>query len=400
MGCIETRVKEHKAKKIQKNIATGWNGCCNYSYAVNGGIWLLWRSPVQVIVSHMTDQFIHCSIKDHRTYFLAQLSVIYAQNDGHKRESLWRDLRQIKIASQQTWLLSSDFNNVLSSEDRIRSPVTVAEVQGFKGMSDDLQLTPLRDKGWHYTWTNKQGTGNRVQKLLHPKPFRLYTNVMDHPQFQTVIQQVWDEEHEGAPMQQIWCKLKNLKKQLKGINAYMASYKQKLEQAREKLDIMQSQMRQNTLAQSLINEEKEVLGEKEKWSTVEEQVLTQKSKACWIECGDANTKYFHAQWKIRASQNSITTIYTDTGVKLTEARLVEKEFITVFQSLMGECAGELPRANTIVIKEGPCLTVDQQRTLIQMVTMEEITEAVEDMPKDKAQGLIDFLWSSLQGTGR
>lgn len=46
-------------------------------------------------------------------------------------------------------MLSGDFNNVLSYEDRIGSPVTVAEVQGFKGMIDDLQLTPLRAKGWY-----------------------------------------------------------------------------------------------------------------------------------------------------------------------------------------------------------------------------------------------------------
>ncbi|XP_019248642.1 PREDICTED: uncharacterized protein LOC109227903 [Nicotiana attenuata] len=270
-------------------------------------------------------------VEDHRTQFKAQLSVVYAQNDGHKRKSLWRDLRQINISSQEVWLLSGDFNNVLSSEDRIRSPVTAAEVAGLKGIIDDLQLTPLRAKGWHYTWTNKQGTGSRVyskidwalgnyqwiqqyghveadymnpsvsdhspilikcgsQKLLHPKPFKLYTNVMDHPQFQNIVQQTWQKKYEGVSMQKIWCKLKSLKEQLKEINAYMASYKQKLDQARERLDIVQNQMKQNLLAQSLINEEKEAIGEIEKWSKVEEQVLRQKSKASWIECGDANTK--------------------------------------------------------------------------------------------------------------
>ncbi|XP_019263107.1 PREDICTED: uncharacterized protein LOC109240882 [Nicotiana attenuata] len=322
MACRETRVKEQKAKKIQKKIANGWSVCCNYSCAVNGRIWLLWRNPIQVIISHMTDQFIHCKVEDHRTQFKAQLSIIYAQNDGHKRE-----------------------------KDRIGSPVTAAEVEGFKGMIDDMQLTPLRAKGWHYTWTNKQGTGSRVyskidralgnyqwiqqyghveadymnpsvsdhspilikcgsQKLLHPKPFRLYTNVMDHPQFHNIVQQTWQKKYEGIPMQKIWYKLKSLKEQLKVINTYMASYRQKLDQARERLDIVQNQMKQNPLAQSLINEEKEVISEIEKWSKVEEQVLRQKSKASWIECGDDNTKYFHAQWKIRASQNNITTIYT------------------------------------------------------------------------------------------
>lgn len=34
MGCIETRVKEHKAKRIQNKFARGWKIQCNYSQAV------------------------------------------------------------------------------------------------------------------------------------------------------------------------------------------------------------------------------------------------------------------------------------------------------------------------------------------------------------------------------
>lgn len=37
------------------------------------------------------------------------------------------------------------------------------------------------------------------------------------------------------------------------------------------------------------------------------------------------------------------------------------------------------------------LNCEQQRTLIQMVTMEEITKAVKDMPKDKAPEVDGFL---------
>ncbi|XP_019238885.1 PREDICTED: uncharacterized protein LOC109218942 [Nicotiana attenuata] len=396
MGCIETRVKEHKAKKIKKKIAKGWNVCCNYSYAVNGRIWILWRAHIQVQITHMTNQFIHCCIEDTSTQFKTHLSIIYAQNDGHQRENLWRDHRQINIPTQETWLLSGDFNNVLSSKDIIGSPVTAAEIQGFKDVIDDLQLTPLRAKGWNYTWTNKQGTGSRVYSKIdwalgNYQWIQQYGHVeADILNPSSIIQQVWNQCYDGAPMQQIWCKLKNMNEQLKEINAYMASYKQSLEQAREKLDIIQSQIKQDPLAHALFNEEKAALDEIEKWSNVEEQVMRQKSKACWIECGDANTKYFQAQWKIRSNQNSITSIYTDTGMKLTEPKLVEQEFISVFQSLMGDCATELPCANTAIIKEGPPLTISQQRTLIQNVTMEEITEAVREMPKDKATGVDGF----------
>nr|XP_016513599.1 PREDICTED: uncharacterized protein LOC107830521 [Nicotiana tabacum] len=158
----------------------------------------------------------------------------------------------------------------------------------------------------------------------------------------------------------------------------MASYKQKLEQTRERLIIVQDQIQQDPLAYILFDLEKDTLADIEKWSNVEEQVLRQKSRACWIECGDANTKYFHAQWKIRSSQNSITSIYTDTGMKVTDPKLVEQEFIRVFKSLMVDCATEMPCANTTIIKDGPCLTILQQRGLIQKnIVKKDIFAAVK-----------------------
>ncbi|XP_070013353.1 uncharacterized protein [Nicotiana sylvestris] len=288
MGCIETRVKEHQAKKIQKKIAQGWNACCNSSFVVNERIWILWKAHIQVQIILITDQFIHCLIEDTSTQFKTHLSVIYAQNDGHQRENLWRDLRQINIPAHEIWLLSGDFNNVLSSEDRIGSPVIAVEIQGFKDVIDTLQLTPFRAK-------------DLVQTKDYDRRTEGYKCLYDFIQTET-----------GA--------------------------------GKKKLDIIQSQIQQYPLAHGLFYEEKDTLAEIEKWSNVEEHVMRQKSNACWIECGDTNTKYFHAQWKIRSSQNSITSIYTNIGIKLTKPKLVEPEFISVFQSFMGDCTTEFPCA--------------------------------------------------------
>ncbi|KAF3633839.1 hypothetical protein FXO37_26858 [Capsicum annuum] len=64
--------------------------------------------------------------------------------------------------------------------------------------------------------------------------------------------------------------------------------------------------------------------------------MRQKARATWIECGDSNTKYFHAQWKLRVTHNAIVSIYTESGEKLTNPKMVEEEFIVVFASLMGD----------------------------------------------------------------
>lgn len=64
--------------------------------------------------------------------------------------------------------------------------------------------------------------------------------------------------------------------------------------------------------------------------------MRQKARATWIECGDSNTKYFHAQWKLRVTHNAIVSIYTESGEKLTNPKMVEEEFIVVFASIMGD----------------------------------------------------------------
>lgn len=67
-------------------------------------------------------------------------------------------------------------------------------------------------------------------------------------------------------------------------------------------------------------------------------------------CGDTNSKYFHAQWKIKQSKNPITFVYTDTWIKLIDSTQVESEFIAVFTRLMGTYGGHIPCPNSEVIK--------------------------------------------------
>ncbi|XP_075074555.1 uncharacterized protein LOC142162138 [Nicotiana tabacum] len=130
--------------------------------------------------------------------------------------------------------------------------------------------------------------------------------------------------------------------------------------------------------------------ELEKWSTIEERILRQKSRVTWIDYGDSNSKYFYAQLKIRASKNNITTVYNDIGVKITDPKAVEKEFTNFFTQLMGKDTRLKPCPNTRFIKVGDCLTLHHQHELIKEITHEEVDEPVKDMPNDKAPGFDDY----------
>lgn len=88
---------------------------------------------------------------------------------------------------------------------------------------------------------------------------------------------------------------------------------------------------------------------------MEDNVLRKKSKACWIDSGDANIKFFHDKLKLRTAQNIISSIYTHSGIKLTDPQDVETEFIADFTSLMGDCAAELPYPNSEFVRKGHAL---------------------------------------------
>lgn len=123
---------------------------------------------------------------------------------------------------------------------------------------------------------------------------------------------------------------------------------------------------------------------------MEEKVLRKKYRACWIDCGDANTKYFHAQLNIRTNHNTIAFIYTEDGVKINDPLEIENEFISFFQSLMGKKEDKLPYPDSRVIQNGPRLDRDQQLLLIGEVTLEEIEQAFKGMPNDKSPGVDGF----------
>lgn len=93
---------------------------------------------------------------------------------------------------------------------------------------------------------------------------------------------------------------------------------------------------------------------------------------------------------MRNSHSTRSSICTEAGIKLTEPKEVENEFIVVFKDLMGSKANTLKDLDTSIIREGKCLTVIQQRELIKEVTTKETLDGIKTMPKEKAPGVDGF----------
>lgn len=151
MGIIETWVKDNKARRITQKIAKDWRVQYNYDHAYNGGIWLLWKTHVQIQKLKVDAQFIHCEVVEPNSQKKWFLTVVYAYNELDPKKQLWDKLTVIGTNITNDWLISEDFNNVLQADDRIGAPITQAEVQGFKEFLDRIQFTPLKNRGLYYT---------------------------------------------------------------------------------------------------------------------------------------------------------------------------------------------------------------------------------------------------------
>jgi len=72
---------------------------------------------------------------------------------------------------------------------------------------------------------------------------------------------------------------------------------------RQHLHDIQYTMRNPGQAHDIIELEKEVKLNLEKWLNIEESIMKQKSRVQWLQLGDGNTTYFHASLKNRIAQN-------------------------------------------------------------------------------------------------
>lgn len=146
-------------------------------------------------------------------------------------------------------------------------------------------------------------------------------------------------------------------------------------------------MGNNIQQSSLIQEEKELKEQPEKWSMIEESIYRQKSRIQWLTLGDSNSAYFFANMKNRRAQNHIRNIINSHGILLQTDNEITEEVTGHYRELWGTAATATPAIDPTILKEGPVLNMEQQRGLIQPVTREEVYEALKDIDDMKAPGV-------------
>nr|XP_016457612.1 PREDICTED: uncharacterized protein LOC107781428 [Nicotiana tabacum] len=406
----------------------GWNYATNYQDASNGRN--TWNSQwYNVTILSVAAQYIHCLVQDRVGIIDCAITAIYGYNTIEQRKQLWSGLKDIATGNTKSWLLCGDFNAVLYTNDRLMgNPITYTKVQDFADCVANLTLNELAWIGDYYIWSNKQHGVERISNRIDrafgnyewmmqwghvatkyglpyisdhspmlltlysaPKPsktpFRFFNIWVDHESFIPIVGRVWNQSFTEDKMKNIWIKLKRLRPLFRTLNTgHYRTISMKIEQARTTLEEVQQKI---IIAynDNLIEEEKSLLQNLEKWSTIEESVLRQKARTKWIKLGDSNTKYFAVVMKERSQRKQVNELVSIMGDKLVHPDSIKKEVVDFYKSLMGSAAQSLPVIDRMNMSNGPKLSQMQKLALCAEVTDKEIYNGLCAIDSDKAPGI-------------
>lgn len=108
---VETRVKEHNAKKIQNKLGSAWEWEMNYSFSHKGRIWLGWRhSVVTFNVSMKSEQLIHGELAAKTSLFTVNFTIVYGLHTVEHRRPLWAEMVNVSAGVVNPWIFMGDFN--------------------------------------------------------------------------------------------------------------------------------------------------------------------------------------------------------------------------------------------------------------------------------------------------
>ncbi|XP_059315374.1 uncharacterized protein LOC132065978 [Lycium ferocissimum] len=433
LGCLETKIKQDKVRKVRKNLGTEWEVFADYSQEPNGRIWVLWNDQqVQVTILQSNPQMVHCSVKDRNSDFSCQMTFIYGLNLAAGRKDIWNHIRNMSPMINVPWILLGDFNTILSVHDRVNGlPVQQGEITDFQDCIQDAGLGQLNRKGCQFSWSNKRDAEVRIYSLIDwafgndlwfmayssleahyynphcsdhspilirtkvdryqlPKPYRMLNVLLVYEPLRRADFDNWGKKITGHAMFRVWQKLKGIQQDTKQMNKAMSSLDGKLANLQGLVARNQEELENDLFNPQLIREERELISQLEYWSHIHERVLRQRSKVTWIAHGDSNTKYFHASLKARQAKNRISSICNEQGLLLTDPQLVQQEFTQFFRGLLGTSAEELPCIDIRIARDGPCLNYDQQQLLMQLVTSQEVRETLKSSFTDKSHRVDGF----------
>ena len=111
----------------------------------------------------------------------------------------------------------------------------------------------------------------------------------------------------------------------------------------------------------------------------------------WLTDADKNTKFFHHTTLQKRQHNRIMTLQNNQGDCISTHNGIENMLNNHYSMLLHELVLDRETAIDKIVYHNPKLvTDDQNASLLQPITVNEVEVAVQDMPDGKSLGLDGF----------
>jgi len=160
---VETKAKHHSARKICASMLPDYEFLANYNSCRDGRVWVLWRQSLgKVHLLAETSQLMHFMV-DLENYGKFIISAIYNSNLPLDRMETWSLLHRLAPGISLPWLVTGDFNQVRSNEEKIGgSRIPSHLLQHFNDCIDFCSLQDLKSIGNSLSWCNQSVGARRI----------------------------------------------------------------------------------------------------------------------------------------------------------------------------------------------------------------------------------------------
>lgn len=161
---LETKTTAHNANGILSLLHNLYPSSeLRFANGASGGFWVFWDSNrISLTPLHSMDQHLSFSVKPAReSWKRFFLSVVYASPSYSQGIQLWQALQSFAtahITEADPWLLTGDFNSLLSPQDKQGGRWDARSVghKDFQQFLDSVNLNDLGFVGTPFTWSNNR----------------------------------------------------------------------------------------------------------------------------------------------------------------------------------------------------------------------------------------------------
>ncbi|KAK6163327.1 hypothetical protein DH2020_000191 [Rehmannia glutinosa] len=409
-----------KVDKIKTQLT--FNGFSVPSRGSSGGLALLWRKGISVVLRGYSDRFIDFDSEILGEKF--RITGVYGELDVSKQRLFWNQFTSLSNDLSTPWLLLGDFNEVLS-QDEFMGPGLRSnwQIDLFRQSLHSLNLHDLGFKGPKFTWHRLMNSPHtqraRLDRVvcnphwqnLFPWSSVTHLNIYsDHSMLHVYISKrdphsLHKRRRKIFRFEALWVKSKDCEQIIRdNWNSNFDNLPEKLTYqgfrllrwgdkshgnlssriAHLKKSLFRLQTRTITdTTRNLITDVKNQLDflleqDNIKWK--------QRAKQHWYVEGDRNTRFFHNYASKRKAINHIDSLLDSSGSPQSSPEALQQIITDYFGALFSSANPPESNIEQALQRVAPKVTPEMNQALIAPYTEKEIISALKHMHPFKSPG--------------